>query len=401
MLVFFAGVSLPAQDLLPRDVLMLARIRDRVRQTVERLPDCTCIESVARFRKAPGKTLQPTDKLVLQVLFSGGKELFARPGETRWESDLLPFMISGMMGNGIFALHLRAVFLNNQSLIRYHGMESDGGRMEARYDFSISRMLSGFQITYGNASGVVGERGSFWADPETYEVRRLEFHADDMPPELLYRDVFTSIRYGRVLVGDGYVPLPQTAELRTLDINGEEDRNVIEFTHCQAFHTESTLTFPGYDSSAAPAKRMTEGTLPADLRLTVVLREGLDEHTAAGSLVEGAVAGNVVHKGKVLVPAGAPVKGRVRRLDRHDEDPGYFTVTLEFDSIETSSANLRFYAELEDVDRSSNADLALNAKRHAHGSADEPAGVGTFFVRGGHFLLPPGFKTVWKTQLYP
>ena len=31
----------------------------------------------------------------------------------------------------------------------------------------------------------------------------------------------------------------------------------------------------------------------------------------------------------------------------------------------------------------------------------EVPGVGTFFVRGSHFSLPPGFKTVWKTQLDP
>jgi hypothetical protein len=31
----------------------------------------------------------------------------------------------------------------------------------------------------------------------------------------------------------------------------------------------------------------------------------------------------------------------------------------------------------------------------------EVPGVGTFFVRGSHFSLPPGFQTVWKTQLDP
>jgi hypothetical protein len=31
----------------------------------------------------------------------------------------------------------------------------------------------------------------------------------------------------------------------------------------------------------------------------------------------------------------------------------------------------------------------------------ELPGVGTFFVRGSSFSLPPGFKTMWKTELYP
>jgi hypothetical protein len=31
----------------------------------------------------------------------------------------------------------------------------------------------------------------------------------------------------------------------------------------------------------------------------------------------------------------------------------------------------------------------------------EVPGVGTFFIRGSSVSLPSGFKTVWKTQLYP
>jgi hypothetical protein len=140
------------------------------------------------------------DRAVLQILFSGGKELFASPGDTHWETDPFAFLTSGMMGNGIFALHLKAVFLNNQAIIRYKGDESPTGRREARYDFTISRMSSGYTVQHAGASGVVAERGSFWADPETYDLRRLEFHAEEIPPELLYADIFTAIDYDRVRI---------------------------------------------------------------------------------------------------------------------------------------------------------------------------------------------------------
>ena len=401
VLVFAAGVSLPAQDVLPREVLMLSRIRAHVRESIERLPDCTCIESVARFHRAPGKDLQRSDIQTLQVLFSGDKELFALPGATRWETDPFRFMTGGMMGNGIFALHLRTIFLDNVSLIRYRGMESPGARTEARYDFSIPRMLSGYHIHYGNASAVVAQRGSFWADPETYDLRRLEFYAEEVPPDLMYTEVYTSVWYERVRMGGADVLLPQTAELRTVVMGGEESRDLIEFTHCQAFHAESTLNFADEGTASAPVKPAAERVLPADLRITLELTGRLDEGSAVGSPLEAAVAADVVHKGKVLVPAGAPVRGRIRKLDRHDEDGGYFAVTVEFDRVETSGANLRFYAELQDVDRSSGAEMALNARRRARVSADGPPGVGSFLVHGTRFLLPPGFKTVWKTQPYP
>jgi hypothetical protein len=59
-LFFLSALWMPSQDL-PPEVLTLARIHDRVREAVERLPDCTCVETVARFRKSAG----------LQILFSG------------------------------------------------------------------------------------------------------------------------------------------------------------------------------------------------------------------------------------------------------------------------------------------------------------------------------------------
>jgi hypothetical protein len=430
-LLFLAAFFLPAQDL-PPEVLTLARIRDRVREAVERLPDCTCVETVARFRKPAGKQTKPLDRAVLQVLFSGGKELFAFPGDTRWEASPFTFLTSGMMSNGLFALHLKAIFLDSRPIIRYKGGESPTGRREARYDFHISRMASGYTIQRGGASGVVAMRGSFWADPETYDLRRLEFHADEIPPELLYADISTTIEYNRVRIGERDVLLPQTADVRTAGVDGVENRNLIEFTHCQGFHAESTVAF-GAPRDAAPAAgpaarppqpAAADGTLPPELRIAVALSTPLDDRAAVGALIQGKVVSSVTEKGKVLVPEGALVEGRIRRLERYSDAGDYFIVALEFTRLQTPGGNLRFYADLQDVDRRDGVDMVLNnttrVERGGFQSAGqrlnsvawdnmssqriwtrEVPGVGTFFVRGSSFSLPPGFKTVWKTQLYP
>ncbi|MGD0868981.1 MAG: hypothetical protein ABSB88_05475 [Bryobacteraceae bacterium] len=123
-----------------------------------------------------------------------------------------------------------------------------------------------------------------------------------------------------------------------------------------------------------------------------------------------------MQKGKVLVPEGALVKGRIRRLERYSDAGDYFILALEFTRIETPSASLRFYSELQDVDRPEGVDMILvstSAERfqwgmnksskidHVRVWTQEVPGVGTFFVRGAHFSLPPGFKAVWKTQLDP
>jgi hypothetical protein len=422
-LLFLSALWVPAQDL-PPEVLTLARIHDRVREAVERLPDCTCVETVARFRKSAGQQLKPVDRVVLQILFSGGKELYASPGDTHWETNPFTFVASGMISNGLFALNLKTIFLNNHSIIRYKGEESLVWHRETRYDFQISRMWSGYTVQRGGASGAAAMRGSFWADPETHDLLRLEFHADEIPPELRYADVSTTIYYNRVRIGENDVLLPQTADMRTIGVDGVENHNLIEFTHCQGFHAESTLVFGAARDAASaagqaatpPKPAAAEGTLPPALRIAIALSAPLDDHAAVGSLIQGKVVGSVVQKGKVLVPEGALVEGLIRRLERYSDAGDYFIVALEFTRLETPGGTLRFYADLQDVDRNNGAGMLLvdtlvesggfgsAAWYNTHGEriwTHEVPGVGTFFIRGSSFSLPSGFKTVWKTQLYP
>ena len=426
-LLCLAVFGLPAQDL-PPGVLTLARIRARVGQALDQLPDCMCVETVDRSRKPAGKEIKAVDRVVLQVLFSGGEELFTAPGDTRWETDPSAFLAGGMMGNGLFALGLKIIFLNNVSVITYKTDESRAGRREARYDFFVSHVVGALTVRNAGATGVAGLRGSFWADPETYDLRRLEYHAEGIPPELLYADISTTISYDRVRIGDRDVLLPQAADLRTTQVDGEQRWNHIEFTHCQGFHTESTLRFGAADAATVaglattPPQPPAEGTLPPGLRITVALSATLDDHVPVGSLIDGTVAAGVRQKGKVLVPEGALVKGRIRRLERYSDAGDYFILALEFTQIETPSASLRFYSELQDVDRPEGVETMLITTRVERGEfqwsqnhtdmkwsktdrartfTQDVPGVGTFFVRGSHFSLPPGFKTVWKTQLYP
>jgi hypothetical protein len=365
------------------------------------------------------------DRAVLQILFSGGMELFASPGDSHWEANPFSFVSSGMMGNGLFALHLKAIFLNSQAIIKYRGDEFPTGRREAHYDFNVSRMASGFRVQHLGASGVVAMRGSFWADPETYDLRRLEFHAEEIPPELFYANISTTIYYGRVRIAESDVLLPQTADVRTTGVDGEENRNLIEFTHCQGFRAESTLLFGAAADAAptagpaatSPKPAAAEGTLPPELRIAVALSTPIDDRAAVGSLIEGKVVGSVMQKGKVLVPEGALVVGRIRRLERYSDAGGYFIVALEFTRLETPGGNLRFYADLQDVDRREGVEMVLiNTTRAERGEfrsltwdsthseriwTHEVPGVGTFFVRGSNLSLPPGFKTIWMTQPYP
>jgi hypothetical protein len=424
-LFFLAAFCLPAQDL-PPGVLALSRIRERVRLAVGRLPDCTCVETVDRYWKPARREMKLTDRVVLQVLFSGDKEMFASPGDTHWDANPAAFLASGMMGSGLFALDLKVVFVNNQALIVYKGDEPLAGRSVPRYDFHSSSMMSGYTVHHLGSSATVALRGSFWADPETYDPLRMEFHAEEMPDALGYAALSTSIDYDRVLIGGNSVLLPGAADLRATGADGEAKWNHIEFTHCQAFHANSALRFgddevaPASRAAVAPAPPLEERALPPELRIVVALNAPLGDRATVGSLVEGRVASSVMQKGKVLIPDGALVKGRVRRMERYSDAGNYFIVGLEFTDIETLSARYRFYAELQDADRSEGVETRFSTARVEAGrfsdtspgadwsrtdrvtiSIHEVPGVGTFFVHGSRFSLPQGFKTIWKTQPYP
>jgi len=88
-----------------------------------------------------------------------------------------------------------------------------------------------------------------------------------------------------VRIGPREVLLPQDADLRTTGADGEEHRNVIAFTHCRGFSTESTVHFddaaPAAESVVSVPKPVgAEGTLPQGLRISVALRTPLNDETS-------------------------------------------------------------------------------------------------------------------------
>jgi hypothetical protein len=246
-------VSGLAQEL-PPGTLLLARVEARVRESLAQLPDCTCVETIRRFERPPGANpgMQPADTIRLQILFSGDHELYAVRGGSRWESNPGALVGTGLIGNGIFALHLKMLFVNRQATFVYRGAGADFQPSQPYYDFKMPVLMSGYSLSTGTASGIVGLKGKVWVDPESFDVVRLEMHADDIPPELPFEEVTTIIDYTRVRIGSMEVLLPRDAITYAVLTSGQKSRNEIEFTNCNAFHAETTLRF---DAPAADGKK--------------------------------------------------------------------------------------------------------------------------------------------------
>ena len=83
---------------------------------------------------------------------------------------------------------------------------------------------------------------------------------------------------------------------------------------------------------------------------------------------------------------------------------------LEFTEVETGGATLRFYADLLRIDRSPAIRPALSERvlvpggRGVYQARDEIVtlpelpGVASFFVSGTTFIIPSGFRMVWRTR---
>ena len=382
-----AAVAALAQEL-PPGVLLLSRIKRHVREEMAQLPDYTCLQTAARYARRRGsRALQPLDTMRLEVLESGHKELFAPPGAHDFDRDRVSGMAPiGLSGDGIFALYLESLFVADKGIFEYRGEEPFAGRRAVRYDFRIPRLQSGFQLEVEGVSGVAATKGSFWADPASLDLMRMEVHADDIPPGIPAASLSFSIEYARTQIGSRSVLLPQTAVTDLVETSGEEGRNVTNYTHCRAFHAESSITFDITTPALAnPPAEATTG-LPGGLAIAVTLAVPIGNSAPAGTSVEGRVDADVSHNRRTLVRAGAPVRGRVRNIERSANG---FRLEIELSEIEAGGEPLPFYAELI------RADAPASVVRP--GAGETLAGVGALDIPGASFVLPRGFRTLWKT----
>lgn len=421
--LIFAGAAF-AEDLAP-GVVLLAAIKRHMKEELDRLPNVSCVETVRReFQPAKGK-MKPFDAVRLEVHTDGDKELYASPGEREFSSaSPMDYAGSGVLGSGFFGLHLKNILEGTGVAFEYKGEAEIAGRRLARYDYRVSEMWGGQSFNLPEGTGTAGLRGSIWADPRTYDVIRLEMDADEIPPTLPVTEAMTRIDYARTAFdGGASLLLPASGEFRMVKVSGETSHNQIEFTDCRLFQARSELSFdePGSPAAtalaaAAPSTNENRRTLPAGLRIDVKARSRISGKLAVGGLIEGVVASAVRVDGAVLIAAGSPVHGRLRRLERRADPEPYFIVALEFTEVESQGIRYRFFADLIELGSAPGVEGELaSGSTESHSIPGGPGariekrkwdktwlpdlpGVAAFFVRGAELDLQPGFHTVWKTR---
>ena len=324
--------SAAAQDLAP-EVLLLAHIRSHMRTELSGVTNYTCLETTARFHSESGshsKTppkMQPLDTVRLEVAYTNHREWYGSPGDRNFSEDNpAAFIGSGLIGNGFFAITVSNIFVSDMATFAYRGEETLGARTASRFDFRLPRRLGGFTVSLVEGSGAVGEQGSFWADPQSLDLIRLESQVDEIPAYLPLVEMTVNVNYARTRIGEHSVLLAQEAGLHMLKTTGEENYNHLEYTHCRAFSAQSEVRFDSEPQGATQPlqsdrpKTLSEAggvgeAIPPFLPIALQLTAPITDTDAVGRLIEARVSGDVVRKGKIVVPDGSLVRGRIRRLE--------------------------------------------------------------------------------------
>jgi hypothetical protein len=253
-----AEAGLPGQDL-PPWVLLLARVKQHGRASFEHIPDYTCLETVNRFeRPRNGASFRQIGTLLLEVASVGGKELFARKGAARFQDgDPAAFTSEGLIGSGDFSATPLNLFVHDAGRITAAPEAGLFTGMTLRFDFEVSALAGAYQVRSGGIKTMVGVRGTFWVDPQSLDLLRIEEHHVGLPPDLNIRDIVTTIIYGRTRIGPSEPLLPQSSEVIVTNLSGGQKRNLIEFSGCREYGSESTIHFApaGPEPPPAPKKK--------------------------------------------------------------------------------------------------------------------------------------------------
>ena len=344
---------------------LLPRFRGALRETLRQLPDYTCIETIARTRRSSAQApFEPLDTIRVQVGLIGGKERYAWPDAARFDDrELRDLAGRGVIGTGNFASHVQHVFLSPATQFTAAGGGILDGHNAARFDYALPVEYSRYTIRVPPHEAEVGVRGSFWFDPSTLDLLRLEVLADEIPPELGLAGVNVTIGYARTRIGDSDFLLPNTSQLTMTSPDGGEYRNQITFGECRQFRAQSQLRTEIDDAGANTPVPGAAGTaLPASLSIDLTLDSDIDPETAAiGDSVQAVVSRPVRDDTSVLVPDGAVVHGRLVRLERSALPFDHYVVGLEFHTIEAAGARFDFFATMQSAGPASG--LLQQAKR--------------------------------------
>lgn len=324
-----------AQQELAPELMLITKIKLKVADNLNRLPNYTCEQTIERSRRVmPGRKFEMLDTVRLEVALVEHKELYGWPGANRMAESELSNLVGGTIGNGDFGLLAHSIFLSDGSFFTRAGEDTIGGRTAIRYDYRVPLLSSGYHLKVPPQTALVAYHGSFWVESSSLDLLKLDLTADEIPLSLGLRSSTKTLQYQRTSIGASTFLLPSAADLLMVDLNGTEHRNRTLFHGCRQYAGESVLSFgePPPDAPAAIVPELTQVELPNEFSADIALNAPIDSNTSAvGDPVEATLVRNLKFHGKLIAPKGAVIKGRLTRLQRENNFYSFAIVLYSMD----------------------------------------------------------------------
>jgi hypothetical protein len=432
-------------------------------KVLTRLNNYSCIVHLDRYersRRVP--ILRKVDSVRLQVTSLQGAEYYSIPGKARSYSNPRRLVSTGLLATGIFYGYAQTVFVQRGlSRLEFLGADESGPRVPIRYRFLLDPDRHPLQLRVGLRSVSVPGGGGFWIDQKDLHLRRMTIENVSPIRQLGIRRALHVMDWAPLKTPSGEFLMPQRAEMSMEMEDGSVSKNVATMAQCREYQAESTIRFDGDVLDAAVAQAEQAGTaepdastevaandrtenarlvdastlsaaiedsdaekgidvtpslfLPGGLALTMRLSEPLDLGRAVvGDEVRAVVAAPVTQGGAVVVPAGAEVQGRVRRLMARRRGDVPASAWLEFTLLRARGQEYLFLGDFTGA--SDHQDMvrkpATPAKSatvqtaatpayadfgDAEGNATPVPGIAPLVFAGDAVALPVGFELRWKT----
>jgi hypothetical protein len=395
-----AGTALHAQGgAAPSADASLTRIRAQASDALAAIHNCACQWSVDLDRWNHGK-VEWRERARIEMAFIGDREVWAWPGSGAFESrELTEVFRSGAMSTGNLAIILYNVFFADSATISRDGEETLAGARTLRYRFNVPLLSSKMTLRMVNEELAVPYGGTFWADPATFALRRMEIRAE--APGI---NVVGQVDYEQAALDGTSAYVPARVQMTATGVIGDRSRFAMKRGACHRFTAASALSFgdvPAAAGPATPAPRV--ASVPAGLSLNLKLAGEIDSENAAAGDPVTAWLDRAVEAGPLTLAKRSPITGRITHVHESWTPDRSVQLGLAFDTAGSPEAPLALHC-----------DLTLRARPDTRGTLDTGGLAGrvaapargpdliisdnTLRKTGGRLILERGFSLLCTTR---
>jgi hypothetical protein len=366
----------------------------------------------ANERNASSRILRWHDRLRLDVAVGEKSEMFSWAGASQFETgDISSMVARGASGSGEFGSFLASVFGGDGEGFLYRGLKDTPLGRVGVFDFNVPFEKSHYKYSTGKGYAVAAYHGSFYADPDSADLKQLNLEATEFPPSDQVCRVADTIQYTRTTIGQNNFMLPGTSSMDVIYRNSTESLNETSFANCREYVGESTIRFDVDENGNVPEaeKRAELRPLPPKTRLRVRISPPVNSATAAaGDPIVGVVDTAVKVKGEVVVRVGDKLHGRIVRLEQTLGPAPRWTVAILFEALERNGFEQKVTLKpMDDGDRSPVGPAGGGGRRGGFTAAtppstitdERPVGGGIFsFAESGNLVLGQKFESEWESR---